>query len=232
GRVILRDHHDAVGRVLLATSALPAAALVALCLWSPVAEPHWLAPALLALCPALARSPSGPPRGAIRWTVGVAGGMVAAVYAWVLVPACARIVPTDDAQLNLANELYGWPEATAAVIDEIAAQSPPSPLPGDVVVVGPHWVICAQIEVALRTHGVANARVGCDTPIADDYDTWWPRTRWMLADSIVWVSDTRFGPPPPLAAYVTLRTRAVRVKRGGRVIRTFTITVLTRRAEG
>jgi hypothetical protein len=104
----------------------------------------------------------------------------------------------------------------------------PSARRGEVAVVGPHWVICAQLEAGLR----GEIPVGCDTPIGDDFDRWWPRSLWRSADAIVWVTDTRFGPPPQLAFYSTTRTSHVRILRGGRVVRTFTVTLLTRRAEG
>jgi hypothetical protein len=65
----------------------------------------------------------------------------------------------------------------------------------------------------------------------DDFDRWWPRERWRAAESIVWVTDRRFGPPPVLTTHATLRTREVRIERAGRTARTFTIAVLTRRAQ-
>jgi hypothetical protein len=100
-------------------------------------------------------------------------------------------------------------------------------------VAGPHWVICAQLDAALR----GEWPVGCDTPVRDDFDTWWPRAQWKEAEAIVWVSDARFEPwpdvpsyAPLLATYVPLRARDVRIDRAGRVVRVFTITVLARRA--
>jgi hypothetical protein len=89
-------------------------------------------------------------------------------------------------------------------------------------------VVCAQLEAAL--HG--DPLVGCDTPIPDDFDGWLSRDRWRAADTIVWVTDARFGPAPDLPTHATLRSRQVRVQRAGRVVRTFTISVLTRRALG
>jgi hypothetical protein len=157
----------------------------------------------------------------------VAGAFVAVVHAWVLVPQALRLAPRSyDARLDLANELYGWPQVLAAVRDEVAAQA--SPGLEDVSVVGPHWVICAQLEADLQ----GDVHVGCNTPIPDDFDSWWPRDRWRNADSIVWVTDDRFGPPPTLPLHALFRLRKVRVKRADRVIRTFTIAVFQRRAEG
>ncbi len=218
-----RGKSDAVGALLLSSCAVPATALVPLCLWSPVAEPHWVAPALLALAPAMARADAGPPRRLVVASGAIAGAMVAAVHAWVLVPQAVRLAPASyDARIDLANELYGWPDAVRAVRQEAELAHM------DAVVVGPHWVVCGQLEAALRN----NPPVGCDTPVHDDFDGWLPRERWRAADTIVWVTDGRFGPPPDLPTHTTLRTRQVAIRRGGRVVRTFTISVLTRRAMG
>ena len=43
----------------------------------------------------------------------------------------------------------GWPEVLVAVRQEVATASASSSGFGDVVVVGPHWVICAQLEAQL-----------------------------------------------------------------------------------
>jgi hypothetical protein len=226
-RSLWRDRSDAVGSLLLATCAVPGAALVALCLWSRVAEPHWIAPALLGLAPALARGAGAVSRRLVVASAVTAGAMVAAVHAWVLVPGITRLAPDSyDARLDLSNELRGWPEVVAAVREEVLLAQGPAEAPDDVAVVGPHWVVCAQLEAALR----GAVPVGCNTPVPDDFDRWWPRERWRTADSIVWVSDARFGPAPPFPSRALLRSRDVRVVRDGRVVRAFTVAVLTRRA--
>jgi hypothetical protein len=218
---------DAVWALLFWTFALPFVVLVPLCVWSRVAEPHWVAPALLALAPAAAIAERPPSRRLVVASGAMAGAMVAAVHAWVLVPSLVRLAPASyDARLDIANELHGWPEAMRAVRDEALASWTPGSERGDVVAVGPHWVVCAQLEAALR----GDVPVGCDTPIRDDFDDWWPRDRWRRADTILWVSDARFAAAPELPDYATLRTRKVHVFRGGRNVRVFTITVLTRRA--
>jgi len=81
-----------------------------------------------------------------------------------------------DARIDLANELYGWPDAVRAVRQEAELAHM------DAVVVGPHWVVCGQLEAALRN----DPPVGCDTPVHDDFDGWLPRERWRAADTIVW----------------------------------------------
>jgi hypothetical protein len=226
-RASWRGRADAIGTLLLAASAIPAMALLPLALWSPVAEPHWIAPAMLSLGPAIARAPTPVPRRLVIAAAAIAGACVAVVHAWVLVPQALRLAPRSyDARLDLANELYGWPQVLGAVRDEVAAQA--SPGLEDVSVVGPHWVICAQLEADLQ----GDVHVGCNTPVPDDFDSWWPRDRWRTADSIVWVTDDRFGPPPTLPLHALFRLRKIRVKRADRVVRTFTIAVFQRRAEG
>jgi hypothetical protein len=212
---------DRVGALLWTCAALPAAVLVPLCLWSPVAEPHWIAPALLALVPAAARAvPSPTPRRWVVAAIAIAAPIVAAVHAWVLVPSLLRLAPASyDARLDIANELQGWPEVVAGVRAAVRDAGDPS-----LSIVGPHWVVCAQLEAALRDE----VRVGCNTPIADDFDRWWPRDRWRRSSSILWVSDARFGPPPAFPGREASDYRDVAIVRGGRLVRRFTITTLRR----
>jgi hypothetical protein len=66
--------------------------------------------------------------------------------------------------------------------------------------------------------------------VTDDFDRWWPRARWRTADVIVWVTDSRFGPTPSLRSHDLLRSHEVRIERAGRIIRTFTVSVLIRSA--
>ncbi len=213
--------------LLFTSFALPLAVLLPLCLWSRVAEPHWIAPALLVLAPVAARANVGPPRALVVASCALSACMVAAVHAWVLTPGLLGLAPASyDARVDIANELRGWPEAVHAVREEALAAWTPGSERGDLVVVGPHWVICAQLESQLR----GEVPVGCDTPIRDDFDAWYPRNRWRRAETILWVSDSRFGPPPPLPAFTTDRVREVSIVRGGRTVRVFTVTILTRRA--
>lgn len=222
-------------RLLFASFALPAIPLVALCLWSRVAEPHWLAPALLALPIAaatrgdvLVRTPL--PRSVVAgvWT-GLA--LVLAVHAWVLMPSLVRWAPKSyDPVLDISNELYGWPQAAASV-DEIATDAKLGLGPtADVFLVGPTWMVCAQLQAALPS-----ARVGCATPPAGgrtDFDDWAPRARWERADALVFVTDDRVpvDPATVAAGFHVERTERVTILRGGHIARTFRITLLERRA--
>jgi dolichyl-phosphate-mannose-protein mannosyltransferase len=229
-RELWRGRGDAKGRLLVACCVVPFSVLLPLGLWSRVAEPHWLAPALLALAPAGARAKPNRllSQGLLIPSCALAGAMVVSVYAWVLVPSLLSLAPpTYEPRLDLANELYGWPDVLRAVREEVrvAAANPAAERRG-IAVVGPHWVICAQLDAALR----GEFHVGCNTPIRDDFDDWWPRDLWRRADIVVWVTDARFPVVQELPSHATLRTREVAIERGGRTVRTFTIATLGRRA--
>ncbi len=224
-RASWRGRGDAVGALLFACFVLPATALVLLCSWSRVAEPHWLAPAMLALVPAMARAPAVPSRRLVLASAALAAVFVAIVYAWVLVPESVRLAPASyDARFDLANELYGWPSVANAVRNEVAAQWTTGT--EEVAVVGPNWVVCAQLDAELR----GDVHVGCDSPIPDDFDGWWPRDRWRRADAIVWVTDERFGAPPDFPLHALYALRKIRIQRAGRIVRVFTVAVFVRRA--
>ena len=226
-RRLWQEREDPIGALLFTCFLGPLAVLVPLCLWSRVAEPHWIAPALIALVPAAARSRPPFSTRLVKASCVLAGIMTAAVYGWVLVPSLLRFAPASyDARFDIANELYGWPEAVRAVRDAASAAWTPGSDRTDLSVVGPHWVICGQLEAALK----GEIPVGCDTPIRDDFDDWWPRKRWRDANTIVWVTDGRFGPPPSMATHVVLHTREVHIVRGGRSVRVFVIVTLGRRA--
>lgn len=227
--LVRRRGDDVASRVLFWTFALPLVPLALLCLWSPVAEPHWIAPPLLAL-PVHAARRAG---AVLRPRLVAIGAGVAAVFtllahAWVLVPAAARLMPADvDPKADIASELYGWPTAIEAVRDQMAiAATPFDPEGRDVVVVGPHWTVCAQLNAAL-----ADVRVGCATPIRDDFDRWLPRETWRRADNVLFVTDNRFpgDGAEQLPAHVKVSQSRVRVLRGGRTARTFELHLYSRR---
>ena len=221
--LVRRRREDAVSFLLFLAFVVPLAPLTALCLWSRVAEPHWIAPALLALPIHYART-SVPwmSKRIARASLVLAGALVAAVHAWVLVPSLTRFAPRAlDPKLDISNELYGWSEARGAIESMVEDEH-------DVVVVGPHWVICAQIHAALGR----GTRVGCMTPIRDDFDVWQPRSEWKRAEKIIYVSDNRFeGDPAVLFPdRVVARRGRVTILRGGRIARVFSVAMLESRA--
>ncbi|MBL8610707.1 MAG: glycosyltransferase family 39 protein [Myxococcales bacterium] len=229
--VIARRRQGPVDFLLFVAFAVPAVLLGALCVWSRVAEPHWIAPAWLALGLAHCRAPAAPSRPRLeRAALALAALVTLLAHAWVLAPQAVRLRPDGvDARFDIANELYGWPTAIAHANELAAAErSPADPDGRDLVLVGPHWTVCAQLRAGLA-RGI---RVGCMTPIRDDFDGWEPRPEWRKAERIVFVSDNRYGPEPPEPLPDHARGAESRVSffRGGRLVRTFTFRIYERRA--
>jgi hypothetical protein len=229
---------DVVLHLLAAATFVPLLVLGALCLWSKVAEPHWLAPAWLGVpiyyaYRATSAKPCIGPTARRLVLPGIVVGLAAssAVYAWVLIPPLVRLVPRDryDSRLDIANELYGWPAAATDVLDVLIEQRALGR--GDkVAVVGPVWMISAQLRAALPP----SVLVGCRGRDCADFATWAPERRWADDDVIVFVRDNRY----PRSGAELFSDRAVvethvrTVMREGRVARTFTIEVLAKAGEG
>jgi hypothetical protein len=226
-----------VAQLLSNALVVPLVLLVPLCLWSKVAEPHWIAPAMLALplWYAARESPWGGlhvPRAARRGAVACAAVMSLAVYAWVLLPSLAGFFPDGayDGKLDISNELYGWPEVGDVVRELSVAHRYGSPDPGDIVLAGPHWVVCAQLEAALGSM----FPVGCAGTEPADFATWNPRGRWDRAELVVFVTDNRFelGSRALFPHRVRIDGRTLEVHRGGHLARRFTIEILALRDVG
>jgi 4-amino-4-deoxy-L-arabinose transferase-like glycosyltransferase len=213
-----------VDQWLLQATIIPALALGALCLWSRVAEPHWFAPALLALPLAEARAPAVGRRLA-RAALATGLALALFVHAWVLTDLAPRLlgrlyVPRYD----LANDMLAWPRAMPALgaalsrwrYDEL---SPPA-------VLTPHWTLAAQIFAHLGPE----ASVGTLGGGPDDFADWLPPAAWQARPWVIWVNDDRRPPvrPPPLDAYTTFEQRSFVLERGGRPARRVTIEVLGR----
>jgi hypothetical protein len=232
-----KARRESVVATLLANALLvPLVLLVPLCLWSKVAEPHWIAPACLAL-PLWYAGRENPWRGlrvpllAARPGVALSALMSLFVYAWVLIPSLAKIIPAAsyDAKLDISNELYGWPDVTDSVLELVKRYRSELPEGGDIVLVGPHWVVCGQLEAALGS----TLPVGCAGPEPADFATWNPSERWERADLVVFVTDNRFstGTRALFPRRVRIDSRTLEVYRGGRLARRFTIEVLALRGQ-
>jgi dolichyl-phosphate-mannose-protein mannosyltransferase len=227
-----------VATLLANALVAPLVLLVPLSLWSKVAEPHWVAPALLALPLWYAVREDPPwggvqvPRGLVRAGVVLAAAMSLAVHAWVLLPGLASIVPerTYDGRVDISNELYGWPEVLDSVRELAKRHRSGSPDREDIVLVGPHWVVSAQLEAALGRE----FPVGCAGPEAADFASWNPRARWDGADLVLFVTDNRFQATSRalFPQRVRIDARTLEVYRGGHLARTFTIEVLAARDVG
>lgn len=228
--LIRHRNDDDASKVLFATFAIPLLPLALLSIWSPVAEPHWLAPPLLALPIHAARRATlvKPRLGMIA--LGVGALFSALVYLWVLIPDMSKLRPESvDAKGDITNELFGWPSAVQSIKNAQLSQATPSDPSGrSVILVGPHWTICAQLQAAFP-----EAKVGCATPVPDDFDGWVPRDEWKTADVVLWVTDNRFANDG--SAELPLLTRIsqskVRTMRAGRPARVFELYLYARRAQ-
>ncbi len=222
-RELWRRLDDPVNRLLTFATIVPGVPLVVLCSWSRVAEPHWLGPAYLGLALGVARVPAPSAwihRGA------VATGLIAAALGWAVVAtnlfprvAGSRYV----ARYDLVNDLFVWKRVLPVVreeLDELAREGDPG------VVVGPHWVVCAQLHAGLG----AGTNVGCLTSGGDDFQGWYPQKTWSNARSLLLVSDDRF--PADAAAEFpdrhVVRVRLVRIFRADRAVRTVRVVRLDR----
>jgi hypothetical protein len=221
---------DATSQLLANATFVPLVILLPLCLWSRVAEPHWIAPALLALpIHAARRRTDGQMllgKALARASIATAAALSLGVHAWVLLPGLLAWMPASyDSRLDIANELYGWPQVATAVRRVAAEERVPLTEGEDVAAVGPHWIVCAQLEAAIGP----SVRVGCDDPLRDDFDDWMPRSRWKAANVLLYVSDNRFPDPDYDRLFpdrALKRESRVSVVRGGKVTRSFTIAVL------
>jgi hypothetical protein len=161
----------------------------------------------------------------------IAAALTVLVHVWVLVPASATLLPASvDAKLDISNELYGWPRALEGVREQMAgAGTPFDPEGREVVVVGPHWTICAQLHAALP-----GIRVGCATTVRDDFDTWMKRDDWRKAEHVLFVTDNRFpgDGAEQLPAHVKSAHSRIRILRAGRTTRIFELSLYEQRAQG
>jgi hypothetical protein len=213
---------DATARLLFFATVVPGVPLILLCLWSRVAEPHWLAPAYLALAIHLGR------RGVIGRALAVASlatGVVVAIVAWlwVMTPLPIHALGSSyRARYDLANDLHAWGPGRRLIEQAVSeARLEAQKLP---VVVGPHYIVCAQAHAVLG----GQVPVGCNSPVRDDFDRWYPRQRWLEASVVLYVQDSRFEVDPlaELPGRVVRSVTTADVRRGGVVVRTIKITRL------
>jgi hypothetical protein len=209
---------------LLAT-VIPGVPLAALCLWSRVAEPHWLAPAYLGLALAAALVE---PLGTGMERAAIAVGLAAPVltYALVTTPLLPKISGTRYVpKYDLVNDLYAWQVGLPLLEDELGRAAEQS---REAIVVGPHWTVCAQVHAALGLR----VPVGCRTKEGDDFSDWYPERTWKNAPTILFVTDDRFDVEArtafPDRDVVTVQT--ARVYRGGHGVRAISVSRLDRRA--
>lgn len=225
----LFDHRsaDTTSTLLWNATWIPGIALSILCLWSRVAEPHWLAPAYLALALSLAHDNPIRLRLAVV-SLGTGAVLCLVAFGWVSTTLPQKLLgDAYRARYDLANDLYAWGPGRQLVLEavqDVLEETKQIP-----VVVGPHYIVCAQAHAALGP----SVPVGCNGPERDDFDDWLPRQRWLDAKVVLYVQDERFGNK----AESQLPNRVVRgvstasVRRGDVVVRTLHVTRLDKLSE-
>ena len=213
---------DPIDGLLWHAAWLPGLFLALLCLWSRVAEPHWLAPAYLALTISLARE-AVVGRRLGRICVATGAAVIGFAMVWVGTELPPMLLGSAyRPRYDITNDLYAWKPglpAVRAAVEEVERATGKTP-----VIVGPHYIVCAQVHAGLGRR----ASVGCRTPVGDDFERWLPNRLWQAAPVLLFVQDDRF-PRDPALEFPDHRVaviRRVHVLRGGRVVRTVTVTRL------
>ncbi len=222
-----RVQDDLVDRLLFNATLPPFAALAMLTILSRVAEPHWVAPAYLGLALHLARTTDRSPVSRKLAIASVATSLLAIALVFVVVrfPVLPKLFRESyEPKYDLVNDLYAW--RTGAPLVEQALRQVRDAGVEEVTIVGPHWIVCAQVQAALgRT-----ARVGCETPEGDDFQRILPRSAWERDTVLLYVTDDRF--PVDLPARFPDRTvtgvSRSSVRRGGTEVRTIRVIQLGR----
>lgn len=191
GYYVLRrlDPQDPTQALLLRATWIPALPLIGLCLWSKVAEPHWIGPCYLGLCLAASRLPDALGRKVRVACAGTGGLAIILAALWVGTDLPPKLLgKAYEPRYDLANDMHAWDAGVRLVketvteteLKHLGATTPP--------VVGPHWVICAQLHAGLQRR----APIGCRTPEGDDFRKWYPEASWWSAPRILYVTDDRF----------------------------------------
>lgn len=190
------------------------------------AESDWLTPAYLALSLHVARMP--PLRRSLGWTC-VATGYGIAFLGWCWLRTTLPLTTGQwlggyDAALDSSNDFFAWGpgkellEEAVVSARERTGQTP--------IVVGPNWNVCAQAEVALG----GQVHVGCDSLERDDYDLWSDPALWTSAQTLLFVTDSRFHRSPPESFYGRTAVAVHRsvVERFGQAVRSVSVSEFDR----
>lgn len=185
-----------VDRLLRLALALPVLPLWLLGLYAS-SEAEWLTPAYVVLSLQAARTL--PLRaGLAKSCVGVGWGLALLGWCWLrtdLPYLVGQLAGGYDPAWDVSSDLYAWGPGRELLDNAVVGarqRTGQTPL-----VVGPHWAVCAQADVALG----GRVPVGCDSAELDDYDYWSRAANWPDAETILFVTDSRFGDAPPETFY-------------------------------
>jgi len=161
------------------------------------AESDWLTPAYLALSLHVARMP--PLRRSLGWTcIGTGYGVAFLGWCWLrttLPFTTGQWIGGYDPTLDTSNDFFAWGPGKELLEEAVySARERTGQMP---IVVGPSWNVCAQAEVALA----GQVHVGCDSLERDDYDLWSDPALWTSAQTLLFITDSRFHGTPPESFY-------------------------------
>ncbi|MEO8181742.1 MAG: glycosyltransferase family 39 protein [Deltaproteobacteria bacterium] len=210
------ERQSPIDRLLRLNVLIPVAPLLLLAV-AAGSDPGWLIPAYLTLSVQVARS-APLPRRLLQSCAGLGSALALLGWCWLrtdLPYLCGQLVGVYEPIWDTTSDLYAWGPGRpllASVVKGARERTGQEPL-----VVGPHWAVCAQADVALGGH----VPVGCDSAELDDYDYWLPADRWSDVETIVLVTDSRFaeGAPDTLYGRPLVAVHDAEVKRFGRVVR-------------
>lgn len=208
---------------------VPLVPLCLLCLWSKVAEPHWLGPVYLTLALGASLAPEALSQRLRGSAVGLGAFAFLLGALWVGTDLPPKLLGASyQARYDLANDMHAW-QTGLKVTREALAEATQRGSSSAPVVVGPHWVICAQLAAGLQRA----AAVGCRTPHGDDFGRWLPEQDWWATPRILYVTDDRFETDVSMrnlaAEFPNRRAvsrRRATILRGGKVVRRIEFTLL------
>jgi hypothetical protein len=220
-----RERRGPVDRLLRVAWLIPLLPQALLTIYSS-ADTDWLTPAYLTLSLHAARS-APLPRWLVRSSLGLGAAVALLSWCWLrtdLPAATGKLLGGYEAAEDPSNDFYAWGpgrqllENAVTAVRERTGQTP--------LVVGPHWAVCAQAEVALAGH----VHVACDSLERDDYDTWSDPRSWSDPLTILFVTDSRFHAEPPETFYgrPRLSVHETDVERFGRSVRHISVTEFDR----
>jgi hypothetical protein len=190
------------------------------------AESDWLTPAYLALSLHVARMP--PLRRSLGWTcVGTGYGIAFLGWCWLrttLPLTTGQWLGGYDAAFDTSNDFFAWGPGKELLEEAVhSARERTGQTP---IVVGPNWNVCAQAEVALR----GQVHVGCDSLERDDYDLWSDPALWTSAQTLLFITDSRFHRSPPESFYGRSAVAVHRtvVERFGQTVRALSVSEFDR----
>jgi hypothetical protein len=205
-----------VDRLLRVSLLAPVLPLLLLALGAD-GDTQWLTPAYLTLAVQLARCPALP-RRLQQSCVALGAALALLGWSWLRTDLAflgSQLLGLETPHWDSTSDLFAWGPARpllASVVQGARERTGQPPL-----VVGPHWAVCAQADVALE----GQVAIGCDSAQLDDYDYWAPVARWPDAETVILVTDSRFAEEAPDTLYgrPLMAVHDAEVKRFGRVVR-------------